>query len=100
MVLADINDGEHGLASLYWHSPDEFQGRDVVFVTRNVADDRTATEPYFAQARKWRRSRSAATVSSCATSGFRGGRSAPRHTRVQPTGQTRILTSRKLSGSA
>lgn len=31
--LAHVLDGRHGLASLYWYSPDELRGRDVLFVT-------------------------------------------------------------------
>ena len=48
LVLADINHGEHGLASLYWHTPDELQGRDVLFVTRNPWLTIEQLEPYFA----------------------------------------------------
>ena len=48
LVLADINDGEHGLASLYWHTPDEFEGRDVLFVTRNPWLRIEQLAPYFA----------------------------------------------------
>jgi hypothetical protein len=34
-LLADVNHGEHGLASLYWHAPGDLEGRNVLFVTRN-----------------------------------------------------------------
>jgi hypothetical protein len=34
-VLADVNNGEHGLASLYWHAPRDLEGRNVLFVTRS-----------------------------------------------------------------
>jgi 4-amino-4-deoxy-L-arabinose transferase-like glycosyltransferase len=31
--LAHISGGSHGLASLYWHSPDELRGRNALFAT-------------------------------------------------------------------
>jgi len=31
--LAHVKPGKHGLASLYWYSPDELEGRDMLFVT-------------------------------------------------------------------
>jgi hypothetical protein len=37
--LANVNNGLHGLASLYWHEPDELEGRDFLF----VAHDRRGT---------------------------------------------------------
>ncbi len=31
--LAHVKPGKHGLASLYWYTPEELRGRDVLFVT-------------------------------------------------------------------
>ena len=31
--LAQVNRGSHGLSALYWHPPEYFEGRDLVYVT-------------------------------------------------------------------
>jgi 4-amino-4-deoxy-L-arabinose transferase-like glycosyltransferase len=41
--LARINEGIHGLASLYWYRPEELRGKDVLFVT-----EREGLEPRLA----------------------------------------------------
>jgi 4-amino-4-deoxy-L-arabinose transferase-like glycosyltransferase len=46
--LADVNAGEHGLSSLYWHPASDFVGRDVLFVTRNPWLKMEKIEPWFA----------------------------------------------------
>lgn len=39
--LAHVKPGKHGLASLYWFSPEELRGRDVLFVTeKHQVDER------------------------------------------------------------
>jgi hypothetical protein len=48
-LLADVNTGEHGLASLYWHAPGELEGRNVLFVTRNSGLTTERLAPYFAR---------------------------------------------------
>jgi 4-amino-4-deoxy-L-arabinose transferase-like glycosyltransferase len=45
--LADVNNGEHGLASLYWHTPADLEGRNVLFVTRNTLLTVERLAPYF-----------------------------------------------------
>ena len=37
--LANVNNGLHGLASLYWHEPDELVGRDFLFVANDRRGD-------------------------------------------------------------
>jgi 4-amino-4-deoxy-L-arabinose transferase-like glycosyltransferase len=37
--LANINNGLHGLASLYWHEPDDLVGRDFLFVAHDRGGD-------------------------------------------------------------
>jgi hypothetical protein len=37
--LANVNNGLHGLASLYWHSPDELVGRDFLFIAHDRRGD-------------------------------------------------------------
>jgi 4-amino-4-deoxy-L-arabinose transferase-like glycosyltransferase len=37
--LANVNDGLHGLASLYWHEPDDLMGRDFLFVAHDRRGD-------------------------------------------------------------
>ena len=49
LVLGDVNAGEHGLSSLYWHTPGSLEGRGVLFVTRNHWIRIDQLEPYFAQ---------------------------------------------------
>ncbi len=34
-ILGDVAQGEHGLASLYWLSPEELRGRNVLFVSKH-----------------------------------------------------------------
>jgi 4-amino-4-deoxy-L-arabinose transferase-like glycosyltransferase len=46
-LLADVNDGKHGLASLYWHTPAELEGRNVLFVTRSTTLTVERLTPYF-----------------------------------------------------
>jgi 4-amino-4-deoxy-L-arabinose transferase-like glycosyltransferase len=35
IVLGDVAGGDHGLASLYWMTPDELRGRNVLFVSKH-----------------------------------------------------------------
>jgi hypothetical protein len=37
--LANVNRGLHGLASLYWHRPEELTGRDFLFVASDRRGD-------------------------------------------------------------
>ena len=37
--LANVNNGLHGLASLYWHSPDDLVGRNFLFVAHDRRGD-------------------------------------------------------------
>lgn len=47
--LANVNRGLHGLASLYWHHPDDLRGRDFLFVAHDKKGDMHARlEPLFA----------------------------------------------------
>jgi hypothetical protein len=42
--LANVNDGSHGLASLYWYEPDDLVGADVLFVTKRTGFDERLEE--------------------------------------------------------
>jgi 4-amino-4-deoxy-L-arabinose transferase-like glycosyltransferase len=44
--LAHVKPGKHGLASLYWHSPDQLVGRDVLFVTEKQQVDERLIEVF------------------------------------------------------
>ena len=37
--LANINNGLHGLASLYWHEPEDLRGRNFLFVANDRRGD-------------------------------------------------------------
>ena len=37
--LANVNNGLHGLASLYWHEPDDLVGRDFLFIAHDRRGD-------------------------------------------------------------
>ncbi len=44
--LAHVKPGKHGLASLYWYTPDELRGRDVLFVTVKRGVDEALRETF------------------------------------------------------
>jgi 4-amino-4-deoxy-L-arabinose transferase-like glycosyltransferase len=47
MLLGDVVNGEHGLGSLYWHTPDSLRGRNVLFVTQHPGEWIARLAPYF-----------------------------------------------------
>jgi hypothetical protein len=47
IVLGDVDGGEHGIGSLYWHAPAQLRGRDVLFATEQASFDARRLARYF-----------------------------------------------------
>lgn len=49
IVLGDVAGGDHGLASLYWMTPEELRGKDVLFVSKHKYSPEPELRKRFAQ---------------------------------------------------